>query len=116
MVKILKYLFLYRELILTLVWKEIIVRYKQAFLGLIWTLLKPMMLMLIFTMVRSFVGIDSGDIPYPILTFVAILPWVFFQESTSDGINSLVANSMLIKKIYFPREIFPLVSVITKII
>ena len=63
--------------------------------------------MLIFTLVKSFVGIDSGDIPYPILTFAALMPWIFFQEATSESINSVVSNAMLIRKIYFPREILP---------
>jgi len=72
--------------------------------------------MLIFTLVKSFVGIDSGDTPYPILTFAALLPWVFFQESVSEGVNSVTGNSALIKKIYFPREVFPLTAMVTKLI
>lgn len=111
-----KDLYSYRELLFTLVWKNVVLRYKQAYLGIAWAVIKPVMLMLIFTLVRSFVGIDSGDIPYPILTFAALLPWVFFQEAASDGVTSVVNNAHLIKKIYFPREIFPLSSVITRII
>ena len=72
--------------------------------------------MLIFTLVRSFVGIDTGDIPYPILTFAALLPWIFFQESASEGVNSVTANAALIKKIYFPREVFPLTAMVTKLV
>jgi lipopolysaccharide transport system permease protein len=106
----------YRELLFTLAWKDIAVRYKQAYLGLALAVLKPVMLMLIFTVVRSFVGIDSGNIPYPILTFAALMPWVFFQEATSQSTSSVVANSALIRKIYFPREIFPLSGVLTKLI
>jgi lipopolysaccharide transport system permease protein len=74
------------------------------------------MLMLIFTLVKSFIGIDSGDVPYPILVFAALMPWTFFQESASDGVNSVVGNTALIKKIYFPREIFPITSVLTKLV
>jgi lipopolysaccharide transport system permease protein len=111
-----KNLFAYRELIAALVWKNIVVRYKQAYLGLLWAVLKPLMLMLIFTLVRSFVGIETGDIPYPILTFAALLPWIFFQESCSEGINSITANTSLIKKIYFPREVFPLTAMVTKLV
>ncbi len=114
MIPIIKDIITYRELLVILSWKNIVVRYKQAYLGLFWTVLKPLMLMLIFTLVRSFVGIDSGNVPYPILTFAALMPWVFFQESASDGVNSVVSNASLIKKIYFPREIFPLSSIITK--
>ena len=109
-------LFAYRELMIALAWKNIAVRYKQAYLGLAWTILKPLMLMLIFTLIRSFVGIDSGDIPYPILTFAALMPWIFFQEAASEGVNSVVGNANLIRKIYFPREIFPLTSVVTKLV
>jgi lipopolysaccharide transport system permease protein len=109
-------LFAYRELLFTLAWKNIALRYKQAFLGIAWAILKPITLMLIFTLVKSFVGIDSGSIPYPILVFAALMPWTFFQESASDGVNSVVSNTALIKKIYFPREIFPITSVLTKLV
>jgi lipopolysaccharide transport system permease protein len=115
MLTIAKNLYDYRELIASLAWKNIALRYKQAYLGIAWAIIKPLSLMLIFTLVRSFVGINSGSIPYPILTFAALMPWSFFQESCSDGVNSLVANTHLIKKIYFPREIFPIISVITKL-
>ena len=111
-----KDLYSYRELLFTLVWKNVVLRYKQAYLGIAWAVIKPVMLMLLFTLVRSFVGIESGDIPYPLLTFAALLPWVFFQEAASDGVTSVVSNAHLIKKIYFPREIFPLSSVITRIV
>lgn len=106
----------YRELIVTLAWKNIAVRYKQAYLGIAWAVIKPVTLMLTFTLVKSFVGINSGDIPYPVLTFAALMPWIFFQESASEGVNSVVGNAALIKKIYFPREIFPLTSVTTKLV
>jgi lipopolysaccharide transport system permease protein len=106
----------YRELVAVLAWKNVVLRYKQAYLGLLWTILKPILMVVVFSVVRSFVGIDSGKIPYAVLTFGALLPWVYFQESTSEGIHSVVSNATLIKKIYFPRVIFPLVSVLTKII
>jgi len=107
-------LFAYRELMLALAWKNITIRYKQAYLGLVWAILKPVMLMVIFTLVRSFIGIETEGIPYPVLTFAALLPWIFFQESASEGINSVTSNAALIKKIYFPREVFPLTAMITK--
>lgn len=114
MIQITKNLYKYRELIFALAWKNIIVRYKQAYLGILWAVLKPVMLMLIFTLVRSFVGIETEGIPYPILTFAALLPWIFFQESASEGVNSVTDNTALIKKIYFPREVFPLTAMVTK--
>ena len=114
MLTLFKTLVQYRELITALAWKNITLRYKQAYLGIAWAVLKPIMLVAIFTIVRSFVGIDSGDIPYPILTFAALMPWILFQESASEGVLSVVGNAYLIRKIYFPREVFPLTSVVTK--
>lgn len=116
MLRVAQNLYNYRELMATLAWKNIALRYKQAYLGIAWAIVKPVTLMLIFTLVKSFVGIESGDIPYPILVFAALMPWTFFQESTSDGVNSVVGNTALIKKIYFPREIFPITAVLTKLV
>lgn len=116
MLRVAKNIYEYRELMTTLAWKNIALRYKQAYLGIAWAIVKPVTLMLIFTLVKSFVGIESGDIPYPILVFAALMPWTFFQESTSDGVNSVVGNTALIKKIYFPREIFPITAVLTKLV
>ncbi len=109
-------LYEYRELIATLAWKNIVLRYKQAYLGLAWTVAKPVMMMLIFTLMRSFIGIDSGGVAYPVLAYCALMPWMFFQESASEGVNSVVGNAHLIRKIYFPREVFPLTAVVTKLI
>jgi lipopolysaccharide transport system permease protein len=116
MMQVFKEVYAYRELLAVLAWKNVIVRYKQAYLGLLWTILKPILMVLMFSVVRSFVGIDTGHIPYAVLTFGALLPWVYFQETSSDGINSVVANAALVKKIYFPREIFPLASILTKLV
>lgn len=109
-------LFAYRELVYTLAWKSIVVRYKQAYLGLLWTVAKPLMMMAIFTLMRAFIGIDSGGLPYPVLAYCALMPWMFFQESASEGVNSVVGNAHLIKKVYFPREVFPLTAVLTKLV
>jgi lipopolysaccharide transport system permease protein len=116
MLRVAQNLYDYRELVTALAWKNVAVRYKQAALGLGWAVIKPVTLMLIFTLVKSFVGIDSGSVPYPVLVFAALMPWIFFQESASDGVNSVVSNTALIKKIYFPREIFPITAVATKLI
>lgn len=72
--------------------------------------------MLVFTLMKGFVGIETGSIPYPLITFAALIPWVFFQESVSEGVNSVTSNAALIKKIYFPREIFPLTAMVTKLL
>ncbi len=116
MIRVAKDLFAYRELLAVLAWRNILVRYKQAFLGIAWAVLRPVLLMLIFTVVKSFVGIDSGNIPYPILTFAALMPWILFQDATSESITSVTANAGLIRKIYFPREIFPITALITKLV
>jgi lipopolysaccharide transport system permease protein len=105
----------YRELLFTLAWKNVAVRYKQAYLGIVLAVLKPALLMCIFTIVRSFVGIDSGKIPYPVLTFAALMPWSFFQDATSEGVDSVVVNASLVRKIYFPREILVLSGFLSKL-
>ena len=116
MLKVAQDLYAYRELMLTLAWKNVIVRYKQSYMGLAWAVLKPLLLVLIFSIVKGFIGIETGDIPYPILTFAALMPWILFQESASQGVTSVVGNSALIRKIYFPREIFPITATLTKLI
>ena len=116
MITIVKNLYLYRELISALTYKNIVIRYKQAYLGVLWAVLKPVMLMLVFTLMKSFVEIETNGLPYPLITFAALIPWVFFQESVSEGVNSVTSNAALIKKIYFPREIFPLTAMVTKLV
>ncbi|MCQ8179981.1 ABC transporter permease [Methylomonas sp. SURF-1] len=116
MLRIAYNLYLYRELIAALTYKNIVIRYKQAYLGILWAVLKPVMLMLVFTLMKGFIGIETGSIPYPLITFAALIPWVFFQESVSEGVNSVTSNAALIKKIYFPREIFPLTAMVTKLV
>lgn len=106
----------YRELMFTLAWKNVVVRYKQAYFGFAWAIIKPLLLVLIFSVVKGFVGIETGGVPYPILTFAALMPWILFQESASQGVNSVVGNAALIRKIYFPREIFPITATLTKLI
>src|SRR5436305_6982728 len=100
----------HRGLVWALAWKNISVRYKQAYLGLGWAILRPVMLMLMFSLVRAFVQIDSGAIPYPLLTFAALMSWMLFQDATSEGVSSVVQNASLIRKIYFPREVFPITA------
>jgi lipopolysaccharide transport system permease protein len=116
MIEFAKNIFWYRELIAMMAWKRVIVRYKQSYLGLAWAILKPLALMLVFTLLNSFIGITSGNVPYPLISYTALVPWVFFQESLSEGVSSIVSNAQLIRKIYFPREIFPLTGVITKLV
>jgi len=105
-------LYQYRDLLWLWTLREIQVRYKQSLLGVAWAVLQPLALMTIFTIVFSrFVRIDTGGIPYPIFSYVALVPWTFFSTSLNFGIASLVNNMNLVTKIYFPREILPLASV-----
>jgi lipopolysaccharide transport system permease protein len=103
------------ELIRMLIWKNMALRYKQAYLGVLWVILKPLMLMVVFSLIRSIIGFNAGPIPYAVLVFAALTMWTFFQESATEGAFSVVGNAQLIRKIYFPREIFPVVSVLTKL-
>lgn len=116
MIAVARELVRYRELMLTLAWKSIVVRYKQAYLGVAWAVLKPLMLLVIFVIVRSFIGIDSGPVPYPLLTFAALMMWMLFQEAVTDCTTSIVTHAAIVRKVYFPREVFPLTSALTKLV
>ncbi len=107
----------YRELFLFLSLRDILVRYKQTIIGLIWSIIRPLITMIIFTVVfGKLAKFPSGDIPYPIFVFSALLGWLFFANSLNDVSNSLIANSNIISKIYFPRIIIPTSSVIVNFI
>ena len=103
----------YRELLIDLTVREIKVRYKQSILGIFWSILQPLLMMIVFTIVFSrFAKIPSDGIPYPLFSYTGLLPWTFFATSLSFAIPSLVTNSNLLTKIYFPREIFPIASIL----
>ncbi len=109
----LKELFSYRELLYVLTVREIQIRYKQSVLGIAWAVLQPLALMLMFTLIFSvLLKVPSDDIPYPIFSYSALLFWTFFSGSLNRAIPSLEANAGLIKKIYFPREFFPISNVL----
>ncbi len=102
----------YRDLLWLWSVREIRVRYKQSMLGIVWAILQPLVLTLVFTIVFSWiVRIDTGDIPYPIFAYTAMVPWTFLATSISFGIPSLIGNMNLVTKVYFPREILPLASI-----
>jgi lipopolysaccharide transport system permease protein len=112
-----KDLWRYRELFLFLSWRDILVRYKQTVIGIAWSILRPLLTMIIFTIVfGNFAKLPSGGIPYPVLVFSGMIPWQFFSNSFSEASNSLIASSNLISKIYFPRIIIPVSSIIVSII
>jgi lipopolysaccharide transport system permease protein len=101
-------LFQYRELLWMWTIRNVKVRYKQSFLGAAWAVLQPLSLMILFSIVFSyFLRIPTDGIPYPIFSYTALLPWVFFASSVTLGVSSLVSNMNLVTKIYFPREILP---------
>lgn len=105
----------YRELFGILAWRDIAVRYKQTYIGVTWALIRPLMTMLVFTMIFGKLAKlpSDGDAPYAVLVFAGMLPWQFFSTALSDCAESLIANSNLLTKIYFPRLIVPAASVIT---
>ena len=108
MLRICRGIFKYRELLFTLVWKEIAVRYKQSILGPAWALIQPVAFMAVFMAVRVFLTIPSDGVPYPLFAFAGLLPWTFFSNAVTHAAPSIVLNGPVIKKIYFPREVFPL--------
>jgi lipopolysaccharide transport system permease protein len=106
----------YRELFYFLAWRDILVRYKQTVVGILWALIRPLLTMLVFTIIYSKVAGLSSRIPYAILVFAALLPWQFFATSLSEASNSLIGNANLISKVYFPRLIVPASAVITSLV
>lgn len=107
----------YRELFYFLSWRDILVRYKQTVIGIAWSLIRPIMTMIVFTIVfGKLAKLPSEGVPYPILVYTALLPWQFFSNSLSESSNSLITNSNLLSKIYFPRLILPTSSVIVGIV
>jgi lipopolysaccharide transport system permease protein len=107
----------YRELFYFLAWRDILVRYKQTVIGILWALLRPLVIMLVFTIVfGKLAKLPSEGVPYPILVFAAMLPWQFFANAFSESSNSLIGNANLISKVYFPRLVIPTSSVIVSFV
>jgi len=112
-----KDLWRYRELFYFLAWRDILVRYKQTSIGVAWALLRPFLTMLVFTFVFSKLAkLPSGNAPYPILVFAALLPWQFFSNAFTEAGGSLIANGNMISKVYFPRLVIPTSSVIVSFV
>lgn len=107
----------YRELFYFLAWRDILVRYKQTVIGVAWAVIRPVLTMLVLTFVFSKLAkMDSGGVPYPILVFCGMLPWQFFATAFAESGRSLVSNSGMISKVYFPRLVVPASSVITSFV
>lgn len=107
----------FRELFLFLAWRDILVRYKQTIIGLAWSIIRPFLTMIVFTLIFGRLAkFPSGEVPYPILVYAAMLPWQFFSTCFSDASNSLLNNSNMLTKIYFPRLIIPVSTVIVNLV
>lgn len=107
----------YRELIVFLAWRDLLVRYKQTVIGILWALLRPLITMLIFTIVFGhFAKVPSGGIPYPVFALAGLLPWQLFSGIFSEASFSVVGNSQLVSKVYFPRLVIPLSATVIAIV
>ncbi|MBI9043074.1 MAG: ABC transporter permease [Anaerolineaceae bacterium] len=110
-------LWLYRELIFFMIWRDLKVRYKQTLLGVSWAVIKPFMTMVVFSIFfGNLAGVPSDGVPYPIFTFTALVPWEMFANALSVSSRSLVQNRHMITKVYFPRIILPLSSVLAGVV
>ena len=107
----------YHELLYFLAWRDIKVRYKQTVLGATWAILQPLATMIVFSLFFGrLAGIESDGAPYPIFAFTALVPWTFFAYGMVQSANSLVGSENLIKKVYFPRLIIPLSTVLSGVV
>lgn len=107
----------FRELLYFLSWRDILVRYKQTVIGVAWSVIRPVLTMVVFTVIfGKLASFPSGNVPYPILVYAAMLPWQFFANSLSESSNSLVTNANMISKVYFPRLIIPCSTVVVSLV
>jgi lipopolysaccharide transport system permease protein len=110
-------LWIYRELVLFMIWRDIKVRYKQTFLGAAWAVIQPLLTMLVFNFVFGTVAkVPTDGVPYPIFSYTALLPWGMFTTALNTASRSLTANQNMVTKIYFPRLVLPLASVLGGIV
>lgn len=113
----LRELWQYRELLYFFTWRDLKVRYKQTAIGILWAVFQPFMTMVIFSVFfGGLAKVPSDGVPYPIFVYVGLLFWQFFSSALSDTSNTLVSNQAIITKVYFPRLILPISSVITKLV
>ena len=104
----------YRELLYFFIWRDIKVRYKQTLMGVSWAIIQPIMTMVIFSIFfGKLAGVPSDNIPYPIFSYTALVPWTFFSNGLTQGSNSLVNNADMLRKIYFPRLTLPAATVLS---
>lgn len=107
----------YRELFYFLSWRDVLVRYKQTGIGIAWSLLRPLLTMIVFSVVfGKLAKLPSQGVPYPVMVFAAMLPWQFFANSLSECSNSLISNANMLTKVYFPRLVIPASAVIVNMV
>lgn len=106
----------YRELMGFLAWRDVAVRYKQTTIGVAWALIRPAMTLAVFVAFRRMVGVEQNAVPDAILVLAAVLPWQFFSTALSETSASLIGNTSLISKVYFPRLVIPVASVATSFV
>ena len=107
----------YRELLYFLIWRDVKVKYKQSIIGVGWAILQPLLTMIIFTLVfKKIADVPSDNIPYPVFTYTALLPWNLFSGALNRSTVSLVAQSNLISKVYFPRMIVPIAAILAGVV
>lgn len=112
-----KDLWRFRELFFFLSWRDILVRYKQTVIGIAWSLIRPLLTMIVFSVIfGKLAKLPSEGVPYPILVFVAMIPWQFFSNSLNESSNSLISNANMLSKVYFPRLIIPVSAVIVSLV
>ena len=110
-------LWIYRELVLFMIWRDVKVRYKQTLLGAAWAVLQPFLTMVVFTIFfGTLAEVPSDGVPYPIFTYAALLPWQLFSKALQDAARSLVSNRHMITKVYFPRLVLPLSSIVAGLV
>src|SRR5277367_5057704 len=108
----------YRELFRVLAWRDLSVRYKQTVIGVLWALIRPFLTMLVFTIVFGRIARlpTDGNAPYALMVFAGILPWTLFSTGLSEASNSLINNEKLITKVYFPRMIVPVATIVVALV
>jgi lipopolysaccharide transport system permease protein len=107
----------FRELFFFLAWRDILIRYKQTAIGIAWSILRPLLTMIVFTVIfGKLARLPSEGVPYPIMVFTAMLPWQFFANSLTESSNSLVANANMLTKVYFPRMIVPASAILVSFV
>jgi lipopolysaccharide transport system permease protein len=107
----------FRELMFFLAWRDIVVRYKQTAIGVVWCLIRPMITLIVFTFIfGKLAALPSGGVPYPILVFSALLPWQFFSSALLDSSSSVISNASMVSKVYFPRLLIPASSIVVNFV